>query len=144
MAASCTTLTNCDEVLFSGPVTATSLGANSTLSACITIDNTALGVNLMTCFDGLGTGTITSKSGKNSVNVALTGLLCIADETPLPVPTTVVFQVTGAYSVESGTGTFLNAPSGAGSLSLSITDTNFGTTPITGSGPISLTGNIAK
>lgn len=144
VATSCPSSTTCDEVQFSGPVTATSLGGNSTLSACMTVDNTAIGVNLLTCFDGLGTGTVTSKNGKNSVTLAFSGLLCVADESPLPTPTSAVFQVSGAYSVESGTGSFANAPSGAGSLSLSISVANIASQPFIGTGQVSLAGNIAK
>jgi len=138
----CTPATNCVQVQFSGPVNAAGLG-KSNLAACITVDNTAVSPNLNVCFDGLGTGTITSANGKNSITLAMGGLLCAADEFPLPTPTSALFVLTSTYAVEGGTGSFATGV-GSGNVSLSALIAPITTPPFAATGQINFTGTLAK
>jgi hypothetical protein len=90
-----TTPTDCAQIQLSGPVSATGLGNSNLLSACMTFDNTSVTTNLDVCFAGVGNGTITSDNGKTSINLEMSGLLCIADEFPVPTPTGVIFDFSG-------------------------------------------------
>jgi hypothetical protein len=137
----CTTAGNCAQLQFSGPVNATGLG-NSTLTACMTFDNTAVSPTFDSCFDGLGTGTITGANGK-SITLAMGGLLCDADQFPLPTPTSLMFVLTSTYAIEGGSGAFANAV-GSGNVSLSALIVNPTATPIPASGQINITGTLAK
>lgn len=138
----CTPASNCVQVQISGPVNATGLG-KSNLSACITVDNTAVSPNLNECFDGAGIGTITSANGPNSITLAMGGLLCAADEFPLPTPTSALFVLTSTYAVEGGTGSFATGV-GSGNVSLSALIATITTPPFAATGQINLTGTLAK
>jgi hypothetical protein len=137
----CTPATNCVQVQFSGPVNATGLG-KSNLAGCMTFDNTAVSPTLSTCFDGLGTGTITGQGGK-SITLAMGGLLCVGDEFPLPTPTNIIFVLASSYSVDGGSGAFANAV-GSGNMSLSALITNITMPPIAATGQINFAGTLAK
>jgi hypothetical protein len=142
----CSPATNCAQLQFSGPVTVspTNIGlGKSNLSACMTFDNTPVSSTLSACFDGLGTGTITSTNGKNSVTLAIGGLLCEADAFPLPTPTSIIFVVTSSYSVNGGTGVFA-AGVGSGNISLSALVVNPTTPPFPATGQINITGTLAE
>jgi hypothetical protein len=138
-----TTPSDCDQLAITGAVTATGLGNSNLLSACITLDNSALSTNLSVCFNGLGTGTVTADSGKSSLKLDLGGVLCIANGSPLATPTSVDFVFTGTYAVSGGTGVDATAV-GTGAASFNDLVTNLTVTPLTGTGELQLTGNSAK
>jgi hypothetical protein len=127
---------NCDQLTVSGPINATSLGA-STFAGCFTINDTPY--DPFFCSAGVGTGTITSKNGKNSITLAFGGSLCEADAFPLPTPTGAYLNINGAYVIESGTGSFSSSV-GAGQLSFSFLFTSAGVSAV---GPVSINGNLA-
>ena len=138
-ASSCST-GSCDAVSITGPVNATALG-RSDLSACVTITDLS-STTFTSCFNGLGTGTITGKNGK-SITFGIGGLFCIADAFPAASPTTVVFTGTDTYAIEGGTGAFSNAV-GTGTFSFSDVITNLTGTPIVGSGQMTMVGSFAN
>jgi hypothetical protein len=139
-SSTCTSSGGCDQITISGPVNATTLG-KSTLSACITI--TALtSSTFSSCFNGLGNGTITANNGK-SLTFGIGGLFCIADAIPASSPTSIIFVGNDTYAVEGGTAPFTNAV-GTGTLSFTDVITNLTTTPIAGSGQLTMAGSFAK
>lgn len=132
----------CAQMQFSGPVTAAPF-ASPNISGCLTFDNTPYDIKLNNCFTGLGTATITGKSGKSSIKVAIAGSICAADAFPLPTPSNEILNVIATYAVESGTGFFSNA-AGSGNFSLQFaTSLPAPTPPIPGNGQLSMKGAIA-
>jgi hypothetical protein len=125
------------------PVVAYQAGRKIRLAKPGGIDHTAVSPNLNLCFDGLGTGTITSANGKNSITLAMGGLLCAADESPLPTPTSALLVLTSTYAVEGGTGSFASGV-GSGNVSLSAFIATITAPPFAATGQITLTGTLAK
>jgi hypothetical protein len=134
--------TACLQLQFSGPVTAAPF-TSPNISGCLTIDNTSYDTHLNNCFTAMGTATITGRSGKSSITVAIGGSLCAADAFPLPTPTNEIFNVVATYALESGTGS-LGQAAGSGQFSLQFPLSLASVTPpISGSGQLSMKGALA-
>jgi hypothetical protein len=131
----------CAQIQFSGPVTAAPF-TSPNISGCLTFDNTSYDPNLNNCFTGLGTATITGRSGNSSVTFAIGGSICTADAFPLPTPSNEILNVIATYAVKSGTGFFSQA-AGSGNFSLQFAVTLPASTPASGSGQLSMKGAIA-
>ncbi len=121
----------------SGQVQGTGLG-KSTLDACYTI---ILGSSNGACLSGLGIGTLTAANGK-AVNISFGGNFCLAD---LNTSTSTLYYSTNlTYVVEGGTGPFATE-TGTGNITTSNIFVSGGsTTPIPGTGEISINGNLSK
>jgi hypothetical protein len=142
IATSCSPATDCAQIQFQGPVTVPALGpGKSNLTACLTVDNTAISPTFSVCFDGLGKGTITSANGKNSVNFSMGGLLCDSD---LPTAISVMLITNTTYAVQGGSGAFANAV-GNGNLSVSaLIATIPPAPPFPATGQVNFVGTLAK
>lgn len=143
----CSTPSDCDQLQITGPVVATAVG-KANLSACLTFDDSTIQTGNNTlgiCFIGIGEGTLTANKG-DTVPLVFSGEFCVANEFPLPTPTTAVFEMNTAYSISGGvTGRFADAV-GNGNLTASSEFDNIaaGSPPFSGTGTLNMVGSFAK
>jgi len=131
------TCTACAQLQISGPVLLTP-GGKGTLSACLTIDYT--NNNGQICIgDEQGQGIITL-TNKDTIIFATSGHFCIADVIFPNNPMITVFNSTGAYTIEGGSGKEINAV-GQGEFSLPWLETSSGPTS---TGVLNMIGSYAK
>jgi len=130
----------CFQFNFSAPMVSTAPAKNSTLTACLTVDNTPTSSGA-TCFSGQGLGTLSAATGA-SLTLSFGGQLCITQLIGT-TPPAVRFVTSGGFNVTGGAGAY-SAAVGAGEFAVSLYDAAVTALPYTGPGEINLTGNLAK